>query len=58
MGERGTRPRPLLDVDVDTERDFDEYAEDAWRSSVFVIEERCLLWSLNGRQALTLTALL
>ena len=57
MGDRGTRPRPRFDADVDTDRDFDEEAEDAW-STVFVIEERCLLWRLNGRRALTLTILL
>jgi hypothetical protein len=54
--ERGNKPRPLLDVDVDAEREFDE--EDAWRSILFVIEEILLWWRLNGRRALTLTILL
>jgi len=52
--ERGTKPRPLLDVDVDAERELDEV--DGWWSVVFVIEER-FLW-LNGRRALTFTVLL
>jgi len=43
--ERGTKPRPLLDVEVH-----------AWRSMVFVIEERFLRWRLNGRRTLTFTA--
>jgi len=54
--ERGTKPRPLLDVDVDAERELDEV--DAWRSMLFVIEETFLWWRLNGRRALTLTILL
>jgi hypothetical protein len=33
--ERGTKPRPLLDVDMDAERELDEV--DVWRSMVFVI---------------------
>ena len=56
MEERGAKPRPLLDVDVDAEREFDEV--DAWRSAVVVIEERFLWWRLKGRRALTLTILL
>jgi hypothetical protein len=53
--ERGNKPRPRFDLDVDAEREFDE---DAWRSIVFVIEESFLWWRLNGRRALTLTILL
>jgi len=48
--------RPLLDVDVDAECESNEV--DAWRSMVFVIEERFLWWRLNGRRGLTLTILL
>ena len=54
--ERGTKPRPLFDVDVDADRELDEV--DGWRSMVFVIEERFLRRRLNGRRALTLTILL